>query len=51
MNKIDFVVTWVDGSDEKWLKEKNKYKADKNQDASNTRYRDYEIIKYFFFSV
>ena len=51
MNKIDFVVTWVDGSDEKWLKEKNKYKADKNQDASNTRYRDYEIIKYFFRSV
>ena len=33
MNKIDFVVTWVDGSDEKWLKEKNKYKADKKKNT------------------
>ncbi len=51
MEKIDFVVTWVDGSDEAWLNEKNKYKASKNQDSSKTRYRDYEIIKYFFRSI
>jgi hypothetical protein len=25
MEKIDFVITWVDGSDPKWLAEKNKY--------------------------
>ena len=23
--KIDFVIMWVDGSDPKWLQEKNKY--------------------------
>ena len=25
MDKIDFVLTWVDGSDPNWLQEKNKY--------------------------
>ena len=28
--KIDFVITWVDGSDEKWLREKEYYKKDCN---------------------
>ena len=30
-NKIDFVITWVDGNDPKWQKEKNKYKPEKIQ--------------------
>ena len=25
MEKIDFVIAWVDGSDPKWQAEKNKY--------------------------
>lgn len=47
--KIDFVVLWVDGSDSEWLKEKNKYKLDKN-DLSNSenRYRDWGMLKYWF---
>ena len=32
--KIDFVITWVDGNDSKWLEEKNKYKNNSN----NTNY-------------
>lgn len=49
MDKIDFVVLWVDGSDEKWLADKNKY-SDEKIDIVNSakRYRDYDILKYWF---
>ena len=47
--KIDFVVLWVDGSDPKWLKEKNKYSEKKiNIDDSIARYRDIGTFKYWF---
>lgn len=51
-DKIDFVITWVDGSDEKWLCEKNKYSETKidTSDAIN-RYRDMGILKYWFRAV
>ncbi len=42
---IDFVITWVDDSDEKWIKEYNKY-ASKPLDKH--RYRDWDILKYWF---
>lgn len=47
--KIDFVIIWVDGSDESWLKEKNEY-SPKKIDITNSsiRYRDYGILKYWF---
>lgn len=44
--KIDFVVTWVDGSDTKWLEEKQKY-SDKG-DKQTGRYRDWGLFKYWF---
>lgn len=44
--KIDFVILWVDGNDEEWLKEKNQYTEKKN-DTIN-RYRDWENLKYWF---
>lgn len=51
-NKIDFVITWVDGNDEEWLKEKNKYSSCKEDiDSSKARYRDWNLIKYWFRSV
>ena len=31
--KIDFVVTWVDGNDPEWCKEKNKYSPKKDEEA------------------
>lgn len=48
MEKIDFVIIWVDGSDPKWLDEKNKYTPNKNSDSSNVRYRDWENLRYLF---
>ena len=49
MKKIDFVITWVNGQDEKWLEEKNKY-SNKKIDESNSdnRFRDIGILKYWF---
>lgn len=46
MEKIDFVITWVDGSDKKWIKEKNKYLKIKGND--DFRYRDWDNLKYLF---
>lgn len=50
-SKIDFVITWVDGSDEEWLKEKEKYQSKVNSDNRSVRYRDWEIVKYLFRSI
>ena len=52
--KIDFVVTWVDGNDENWKKEKQYYeeKMGINVDLnSDLRYRDWGFLKYWFRAV
>ena len=46
MEKIDFVIPWVDGSDPEWLAEKRIYKPDMPDDA--VRYRDWDILRYWF---
>lgn len=54
--KIDFVVTWVDGNDSIWLEEKNKYEKNINKEDelfkvwnnNKIRYRDWELLKYWF---
>ncbi|GAA2829627.1 MULTISPECIES: Stealth CR1 domain-containing protein [Streptococcaceae] len=49
--KIDFVITWVDGNDPKWLKEKKKYELDNESDESDDRdirFRDMGTLKYLF---
>ena len=48
--KIDFVIPWVDGNDPEWNKEKNYYlgKTDYEKDDNNIRYRDWDILKYWF---
>lgn len=57
---IDFVITWVDGNDPLWQKERKKYEPkqnkDKKEEGSETdirevRYRDYGILKYWFRAV
>lgn len=45
--KIDFVILWVDGNDENWLKEKNKYLGIKG-DSNINRFRDCENLQYLF---
>lgn len=49
MGKIDFVILWVDGADEEWLKEKQKYDPS-IVDASScaARYRDWDNLQYWF---
>ena len=58
MEKIDFVLTWVDGSDPAWLAEKRKY--EKSVSAENRaggeanadcRYRDCGLLRYWFRAV
>lgn len=44
--KIDFVITWVDGADPKWLKEKKKYLPETDTDPK--RFRDWDLLKYWF---
>ncbi|HJE97150.1 MAG TPA: Stealth CR1 domain-containing protein [Ligilactobacillus acidipiscis] len=53
MEKIDFVVLWVDSSDKKWSQKKQRY--EKNLDSSSNQgmngekaFRDYGLFKYWF---
>lgn len=48
---IDFVITWVDGNDPDWQKERSQYRAEKTTDVSAARYRDMETLKYWFRAV
>lgn len=45
---IDFVITWVDGGDKAWRKEKAKYDPAVGNDDDEERYRDWELLKYWF---
>ena len=45
---IDIVIIWVDGNDEQWLNEKNKYSPGVNTDARVSRYRDWDNLQYIF---
>ncbi len=48
--KIDAVILWVDGNDEKWQLEKNKYDKSKKSSGVNdiVRYREWDNLKYWF---
>lgn len=46
---IDFVITWVDGSDPKWLKDRAKFLGEEKIDEA--RYRDWGLLKYWFRAV
>lgn len=45
---IDFVITYVDGNDISWQKEKNKYSADSSSDINPNRYREWNNLQYLF---
>lgn len=49
-DEIDFVVTWVDGADEKWQQEKRSWKEKLTGavDDRQERYRDFGLFKYWF---
>ena len=48
MSEIDFVIAWVDGNDPEWQREKAKYKGIDLSDVRDSRYRDWETLKYLF---
>jgi hypothetical protein len=49
MHKIDFVMLWVDGSDTKWLEEKNNYSPVKTDYSSgDNRFREFDNLQYWF---
>ena len=45
---IDFVVTWVDGSDKEWREEKARYSGHGAIDDNEERYRDWGLFRYWF---
>ena len=51
---IDFVISWVDGDDPKWLMEKKRYDSsassdfERNWTNSDSRYRDWDLLRYWF---
>jgi len=47
LDKIDFVIPWVDGDDKEWIKEKYKYK-ERNGDQNDIRFRDWGTLRYWF---
>ncbi len=50
MHDIDFVITWVDGSDPAWIAEREKYRKDSG-DQRAERFRDWGLLRYWFRSV
>lgn len=50
MEKIDFVITWVDGSDEKWIAKKREYerRQAETEQAEDVRYREWGLLPYLF---
>lgn len=50
MDKIDFVITYVDGNDSKWLAKKNKY-TDNTEGTNNNHFRSWDNLKYWFRSI
>lgn len=54
MNKIDFVILWVDENDPKWKAERKKWSDElnvsskENIDSSDTRFRDWGLLRYWF---
>ena len=51
MEKIDFVVTWLDSNDPEWLKQYEYYKPSSKGDLSKARFRDMNIFQYWFRAV
>ena len=46
MEKIDFVILWVDGNDLEWRREKEKY--EKSNEMEINRYREWDNLQYWF---
>ena len=45
---IDFVITWVDGADKEWRAQKALFSPDTGTDDGEIRYRDLDLLRYWF---
>lgn len=45
---IDFAITWVDGADPEWRSERAKCSPASDEDGSERRYRDWDLLRYWF---
>ncbi|MCB6608390.1 stealth family protein [[Clostridium] symbiosum] len=45
---IDFVIPWVDGADIEWRKQKKLYCGEIVGDGDISRYRDWDVLRYWF---
>lgn len=48
MDKIDFVLIWVDGNDPEWKREYAKYAPAAHGDKREIRFRDWDNLRYWF---
>lgn len=47
--EIDFVLIWVDGADPVWRSKRDAYRKENTQgDAQDIRYRDWNLLRYWF---
>lgn len=51
MDGIDFILTYLDGNDIEWQKEKNRYIPIGGSDVNPNRYRNWDNLQYFFRAV
>lgn len=51
MEKIDFILTWVDGSDPAWQKERARYCKEPDSAGASAQYRDWGTLRYWFRAV
>ena len=51
MEKIDFVLTWVDGSDPKWQQTRSEYDPNFHLGNQDAHYRDWGTLRYWFRAV
>ena len=53
-NNIDFIITWVDNSDEEWDKKRSEWAGTNNEEGLKhwnddvSRYRDWGLLRYWF---
>ena len=49
MDKIDFVILWVDGSDPEWQRQREYFSApEDNNGTDENRFRDWGLLRYWF---
>ncbi len=48
MERIDFVVTWLDSTDSRWKEQYQEYSQKTRGDKSKARFRDMNIFQYWF---